>query len=95
MQKILKAIIYEFLLPKILKAMSFILKCFLKKVIESKLKSYTQSINSLTPFGNSEILKQLQSLMGVPQELINGAIDTGVDAAENAGQQAIENRKGE
>jgi hypothetical protein len=40
-------------------------------------------------------MKLAQSLMGAPQELINGAIDTGVDDAENAGQQAIENRKGE
>ena len=95
MQKILKAIIYEFLLPKILKAMSFILKCFLKKVVESKLKGYRQSINSLSPLIDPKVMKLAQSLMGAPQELINGAIDTGVDAAENAGQQAIENRKGE
>ena len=75
--------------------MSFILKCFLKIVVESKLKGYKQSINSLTPFGDSAIMREVQSLMGAPQEIINGAIDTGVDAAENAGQQAIENRKGE
>jgi hypothetical protein len=95
MQKILKAIIYEFLLPKILKAMSFILKCYLKIVIESKINSYKKTIKSLTPFGNSAILKELQSLMGAPQEILNGIVDTGVDAAENAGQQAIENKKGE
>jgi len=95
MQKILKAIIYEFLLPKILKAMSFILRCYLKIVIESKINSYKKTIKSLTPFGNSAILKELQSLMGAPQEILNGIVDSGVDAAENAGQQAIENKKGE
>ena len=95
MQKILKSIIYEFLLPKILKAMSFILKCYLKIVIESKINSYKKTIKSLTPFGNSAILKELQSLMGAPQEILNGIVDSGVDAAENAGQQAIENKKGE
>jgi hypothetical protein len=92
MQKILKAIIYEFLLPKILRSMSFILKCYLKIVVESKLKGYRLSIESLTPFGNSEIMREVQSLMGSPQELINGAIDAGVDSVENSGQQAIENR---
>ena len=95
MQKILKAIIYEFLLPKILKAMSFILKCFLKIVIKSKLKGYKLSIESLTPFGNSEIMREVQSIMGSPQQIINGAIDTGVDSVENSGQQSIENRIGE
>ena len=95
MQKILKAIIYEFLLPKILKAMSFILKCFLKIVIKSKLKGYKLSIESLTPFGNSEIMREVQSIMGSPQQIINGAIDAGVDSVENSGQQSIENRIGE
>ncbi len=92
MQKILMSIIYEFLLPKILKSMSFILKCFLKIVIKSKLKGYKLSIESLTPFGDSEIMKEVKSIMGSPQELINGTIDAGVDSAENAGQQSIENR---
>ena len=33
--------------------------------------------------------------MGAPQEILNGIVDSGVDAVENEGQQAIENKKGE
>jgi hypothetical protein len=90
MQKILRAIIYEFLLPKILKSMSFILKCYLKLVVKSKLDGYRLSIESLVPFASSPIMKEVQSIMGTPQELINGAIDAGVDSTENYGRQAID-----
>ena len=90
MQKILRAIIYEFLLPKILKSMSLILKCYLKLAVKSKLDGYRLSIESLVPFASSPIMKEVQSIMGTPQELINGAIDAGVDSAENYGRQAID-----
>ena len=73
--------------------MSIILKCYLKKLIAKKLKEHKLAIKSWTPSIPQSIMNEIRSIMGTPQEILNGVVDAGVDAAENFGQQAIESRK--